>query len=188
MGKEHQVEIPPGSGNRYRYAYDPERQATIYKGPVGEAPPIGEEDFLRVSVWTGWPITLQSYFSAFEEFTMFNFEKPQPLERGPQPPGTVPMDVVTELNVPFTLEESRVGGFEIWEDAEDYGIWVVTKDRTHLIGFYAHRQKGTLARIWTGAEDDIPKLEMASEERFQEWLSDFGEPGPTAFQMEHLRE
>jgi len=45
MGRETIVEI---SGNRYRYAYDPERQATIYKGPVGEAPPIGEEEFL---VW-----------------------------------------------------------------------------------------------------------------------------------------
>jgi len=44
------VEIPPGSGNRYKYVYDAETKATIYKGPVGEAPELGEEEFLEMMV------------------------------------------------------------------------------------------------------------------------------------------
>ena len=44
MGKENIVEIPPGSGNRYRYAY--ENGETVYKGPVGNAPEIGETELL----------------------------------------------------------------------------------------------------------------------------------------------
>jgi len=45
MGKESVVEIPPGSGNRYRYAYDPDTQKMRYMGPVGESPPIDEVTF-----------------------------------------------------------------------------------------------------------------------------------------------
>lgn len=47
MSKEHQVEIPIGSGNRYRYSYDPASRATRYLGPVGSAPAINEQEFLR---------------------------------------------------------------------------------------------------------------------------------------------
>jgi len=39
------VEIPPGSGNRYRYEY--ENGKTQYKGPVGEAPELGEAEFME---------------------------------------------------------------------------------------------------------------------------------------------
>ena len=46
MPKESRVEIPSGSGNFYRYAYDPETQATRYLGTVGQAPEMGEEEFL----------------------------------------------------------------------------------------------------------------------------------------------
>jgi len=45
MGKESIVEIPPESGNKYRYVY--EDGQTIYKGPVGDSAPISEADFLR---------------------------------------------------------------------------------------------------------------------------------------------
>ena len=38
------VEIPEGSGNRYRYDY--QDGATVYKGPVGDAPFLNEKDFL----------------------------------------------------------------------------------------------------------------------------------------------
>ena len=44
MGKESVVEIPHGSGNRYRYEYS--AGSTIYKGPVGSAPDLGEAEFL----------------------------------------------------------------------------------------------------------------------------------------------
>jgi len=40
------VEIPEGSGNRYRYEY--EEGATVYKGPVGTAPELSEEEFLEM--------------------------------------------------------------------------------------------------------------------------------------------
>jgi len=40
------VEIPEGSGNRYRYDY--EEGATVYKGPVGNAPALDEEEFLSL--------------------------------------------------------------------------------------------------------------------------------------------
>jgi hypothetical protein len=43
MGKESIVEIPKGSGNFYRYEY--EGSKTLYKGPVGDSPAIGEEEF-----------------------------------------------------------------------------------------------------------------------------------------------
>jgi len=43
MGKESQVEIPEGSGNFYRYEYDDGK--TVYKGPVGDAPGINEQEF-----------------------------------------------------------------------------------------------------------------------------------------------
>jgi len=39
------VEIPPGSGNRYRYEY--EGGKTQYKGPVGDSPELGEAEFLK---------------------------------------------------------------------------------------------------------------------------------------------
>jgi len=39
------VEIPPGSGNRYRYEY--EEGSTVYKGPVGDSPQLTEEEFLE---------------------------------------------------------------------------------------------------------------------------------------------
>jgi len=39
------VEIPPGSGNRYRYEY--ENGKTVYKGPVGEAPALKEAEFME---------------------------------------------------------------------------------------------------------------------------------------------
>jgi len=42
------VEIPPGSGNRYKYVYDAETKATVYKGPVGNAPALDEEEFLEM--------------------------------------------------------------------------------------------------------------------------------------------
>jgi len=40
------VEIPPGSGNRYRYEY--EEGATVYKGPVGDSPEMSEGEFLEM--------------------------------------------------------------------------------------------------------------------------------------------
>lgn len=47
MSKESVVEIPDGSGNFYRYEYvDGE---TKYRGPVGDAPPLNEEEFLRLT-------------------------------------------------------------------------------------------------------------------------------------------
>jgi hypothetical protein len=42
--KENIVEIPTGSGNRYRYAYEDGK--TTYLGPIGEAPPMVEAEFL----------------------------------------------------------------------------------------------------------------------------------------------
>jgi len=45
MGKESVVEIPAGSGNKYRYVYD--QGSTKYLGPVGSAPEIGEAEFLK---------------------------------------------------------------------------------------------------------------------------------------------
>ena len=41
--KESVVEIPVGSGNRYRYEYS--EGQTLYRGPVGSAPDLGEEEF-----------------------------------------------------------------------------------------------------------------------------------------------
>jgi len=43
MGKFSEVEIPEGSGRFYRYEYVDGQ--TIYKGPVGDAPAISEEEF-----------------------------------------------------------------------------------------------------------------------------------------------
>jgi len=40
------VEIPPGSGNHYRYVY--EEGATVYKGPVGNAPELSEDEFMAI--------------------------------------------------------------------------------------------------------------------------------------------
>lgn len=54
MGKESIVEIPKGSGHKYRYEYQDGQ--TVYKGPVGDSPELGEEQFLaelvhRVEEW-----------------------------------------------------------------------------------------------------------------------------------------
>ena len=46
MPRESRVEIPSGSGNKYRYAYDPETQATRYLGTVGQAPALSEAEFM----------------------------------------------------------------------------------------------------------------------------------------------
>jgi len=40
------VEIPPGSGNRYKYEYEDGK--TVYKGPVGTAPELSEGEFLEM--------------------------------------------------------------------------------------------------------------------------------------------
>jgi len=49
MGKESVVEIPDGSGRFYRYEYDESTGKTLYKGPVGDAPQMSEEEFLAIS-------------------------------------------------------------------------------------------------------------------------------------------
>jgi hypothetical protein len=48
MGRESQVEIPPSSGNYYRYQYDGSSGKTVYLGPIGSAPQLGEEEFLSM--------------------------------------------------------------------------------------------------------------------------------------------
>jgi hypothetical protein len=40
------VEIPKGSGHKYRYDYDDGKM--VYRGPVGEAPQISEAEFLAM--------------------------------------------------------------------------------------------------------------------------------------------
>ena len=45
MGSDSIVEI---GGHRYRYAYDPGSQQTLYRGPVGSAPALTEQEFLRL--------------------------------------------------------------------------------------------------------------------------------------------
>ena len=45
MGKVSEVEIPEGSGRFYRYEYVDGK--TLYRGPVGSAPELNEEDFLK---------------------------------------------------------------------------------------------------------------------------------------------
>jgi len=47
MGKTTTVEIPPGSGNKYRYVYDTRTGETVYLGPVGDVPELSEIDFMR---------------------------------------------------------------------------------------------------------------------------------------------
>jgi len=42
------VEIPEGSGNRYRYEY--EEGSTVYKGPVGDSPQLTEGEFMAAMV------------------------------------------------------------------------------------------------------------------------------------------
>ena len=46
MPKESRVEIPSGSGNKYRYEYSDGQ--TIYRGPVGSAPDLGEAEFMAL--------------------------------------------------------------------------------------------------------------------------------------------
>jgi len=48
MPKESVVEIPSGSGNKYRYVYDPANRATKYLGPVGDSPDLGEQEFMNL--------------------------------------------------------------------------------------------------------------------------------------------
>jgi hypothetical protein len=47
--KESIVEIPPESGNFYRYGYEPDSGKTVYRGPVGNAPSLHEEEFLLMA-------------------------------------------------------------------------------------------------------------------------------------------
>lgn len=47
MGKVSEVEIPDGSGRFYRYEYVD--GATLYRGPVGDAPALTEAEFLRLT-------------------------------------------------------------------------------------------------------------------------------------------
>ena len=35
-------------GHHYRYEYDPESKNTLYRGPVGDAPALSEEEFLAI--------------------------------------------------------------------------------------------------------------------------------------------
>jgi len=57
------VEIPPGSGNRYKYVY--EEGATVYKGPVGDSPQLTEGEFLErmvggITIHDSLPLNLPS--------------------------------------------------------------------------------------------------------------------------------
>jgi hypothetical protein len=67
------VEIPRGSGNRYRYRYNPSTKVTEYLGPSGGSPEISEQKFLNylgeTPIWTTilgkhGPITMAD----FQEF------------------------------------------------------------------------------------------------------------------------
>jgi len=51
MPKDSIVEIPSGSGNKYRYEYS--EGQTLYRGPVGSAPEIGEAEFMAAMKGTG---------------------------------------------------------------------------------------------------------------------------------------
>jgi hypothetical protein len=46
MGRESIVEI---GGHKYRYEYEPESRKTVYKGPVGDAPELTEEQFFAMA-------------------------------------------------------------------------------------------------------------------------------------------
>ena len=48
MGKTCIVDI---HGNRYRYEYDESSGKTVYRVPVGDAPPLNEEEFERWAVY-----------------------------------------------------------------------------------------------------------------------------------------
>jgi len=47
MTKSTIVEIPPGSGNKYRYRYNSTTGKMDYIGPVGDAPILKEDEFLK---------------------------------------------------------------------------------------------------------------------------------------------
>jgi hypothetical protein len=47
-----EVEIPEGSGNFYKYVWNPETKNMDYRGPVGDAPPLQEEMFKEVLLRT----------------------------------------------------------------------------------------------------------------------------------------
>jgi hypothetical protein len=53
--KENVVQI---KGGKYRYQYDPETGKTLYRGPVGDAPSISEQDFFN-HLDNGWLDKLQ---------------------------------------------------------------------------------------------------------------------------------
>jgi len=50
MPRESVVEIPSGSGNKYRYVYDPSSKATRYLGTVGQAPALSEQEFMAAII------------------------------------------------------------------------------------------------------------------------------------------
>ena len=64
MPRESVVEIPAGSGNRYRYNY--EDGSTRYLGPVGDGPQISEAEFNMAMKEP------RIYFSEIQEFDLEN--------------------------------------------------------------------------------------------------------------------
>jgi len=75
MPKESVVEIPSGSGNKYRYEYSD--GATVYRGPVGSAPELGEEEFNMLTVEMPFGIGVGLESSQEEAFDVINNVYPQ---------------------------------------------------------------------------------------------------------------
>ena len=84
--KESIVQI--GSG-RYRYHYDPDTKATVYDGPVGDAPQITEDEFLKEMAYDdlkkqyfpGDHGVFESWSPELREFFMKNIADPIEIQK-----------------------------------------------------------------------------------------------------------
>jgi len=162
--KESVVQI---GGHRYRYVYDHETHATVYKGPVGSAPDLSEEEFLT------WML-----------FDAINFPEPDVLE-----------DEIYELveGEEITPEEAMI---ELKKKYPEWRNWEVNHSQfgvfpgDHTLdvwGKYSWNLHGGGKITFVGDEDEIGEFnsfkEMKNEaadlaqSRKEEWQeSDYKDP------------
>jgi hypothetical protein len=143
-----EVEI---NGHRYRYEYDSETQATVYKGPVGDAPALSEEEFFVA-------VTSKRFDMADFQERIATLEREvykYPIQQVDRVLGgmleELPVDVLVEGTEIVNRARRRIGLLEITLDGNGEVIQVNNTTRSGVIRDISI--DGTMVRIQSPSDE-----------------------------------
>jgi len=166
------VEIPEGSGNRYRYVY--EEGATVYKGPVGNAPALDEERFIQAMsegvvlsttcIECGSSDIVRRGKTIWcnrckKHFSLEQFEVKPPLVADFKNQVTLPKNIKNKINdklYPLTSHYHRAIPLDdIFESMEDNGVVPLQEDYTRWSGMLLGREGRARIEMARVFKDDV---------------------------------